>query len=111
MFNLKISKLIPAETLKGEVRAYHKLSHLNGIQTGDTTGELLMVIGKAMRDGEAKITATTGQEIDHKVKMCRHLIGVVLGLKHLNISKRNGASATLTYDIYMSEGELFRTIS
>ena len=111
MFNLKISKLIPAETLKREVRLNGKLSHLNGIQTGDTTGELLIVIGSAMRDGQAQIGGTSGQEIAQKIKMCRHLIDYSLGLKHLTITKRNNMSATLTYDIYMSEGEIFRSIS
>ncbi|AII27456.1 hypothetical protein B8b_05 [Pseudoalteromonas phage B8b] len=111
MVNLKISKLIPAETLKSEVKLNRKLSHLNGVQTGDTTGELLMVIGKAMRDGEAQIGGKSGEEIAHKIKTCRHLIDYSLGLKHLIITKRNNISATLTYDIYMSEGEIFRSIS
>lgn len=111
MVNLKISKLTPVETLKSEARNHRKLSHLNGIKTGDTTGEVLMAIGKAMRDGEAIIGAISAKEVDRKVKMCRHLIDVVLGLKHLTITKRDGISVTLTYDIYMSEGELFRAIS
>ncbi len=110
MVNLKISKLIPAETLKRQVMTHGKLSHLNGIQTGDTTGELLMAIGKAMRDGEAIISAKTGQEVAHKVNLTNLLIRGI-GLKYLNITKRDGTSVTLTYDIYMSEGEIFRSIS
>lgn len=111
MVNLKISKLIPAETLKSEVLTHRKLSHLNGIRKGDTTGELLIVIGSAMRDGQAKIGAKTGKELEQKLRLCRHLIDYSLALKHLEITKNDSISATLTYNIYMSEGEIFRSIS
>ncbi len=111
MVNLKISKLIPAEMLKSEVGNSGKLSQLNGTRTGDTTGELLIIIGRAMRDGSAQITATSGKELEQKVGMCRHIIDNSLGLHHLKITKRDSKSVTLTYDIYMSEGEIFRSIS
>ncbi len=110
MVNLKISKLIPAETLKTELRLNGKLSHLNGIQRGDSTGEALIAIGKAMRDGKCTIGATSARLADFKISVINRLI-TELGLKYLKVGRFNNTDVVVTYDIYMSEGEIFRSIS
>ena len=110
MINLKISKLIKPEKIKGELIAHRKLSHLNGIQTGDTTGQVLIAIGAVMRDGKASIGSTTGKETERKFHLIKYLIGK-LGLLHIKVERIDTVTIVLIYDIYMTEGELFRSIS
>lgn len=102
---MKLSKLTPIE------RIIHNTHECDGRHTGETTGCLLHLIGRAMiHHGKPKrISFKNGRERDHAVDALQGLLSV-FKLQHFEIAKPDGLTIELTYNIHYETYELIQEV-